>query len=174
MQQATSGDIADKTNGLLELKLESLTVYVSTNDLPNNVNVLNSKSKIKKFLHWFCSKFFNIVFTKDKINLSKTRIDTNSQNTNSQKLRKFCKWNNINLIINDNIKEEHLGIKKLNLDRKGISVFAKNLLNFIEENWFLSWFRDTCYENENVFNASIPTVSDAKISVISINQYLDF
>ena len=51
MQQPTSGDIADKTNGLLELKLELLTVYVSTNDLPNNVNVLNSKSKIKKFLH---------------------------------------------------------------------------------------------------------------------------
>ena len=45
MQQATSGDIADKTIGLLELKLESLTVYVSTNGLPNNVNVLNSKFK---------------------------------------------------------------------------------------------------------------------------------
>ena len=35
-------------------------------------------------------------------------------------------------INHDNVKENHLGVKKLHLNRKGNSVFAKNLLNFIE------------------------------------------
>ena len=32
------------------------------------------------------------------------------------------------------IKKEHLGIKKLHLDRKGNGIFAKSLLKFIEGN----------------------------------------
>ena len=57
------------------------------------------------------------------------------------------------------LKEEHLGIKKLHLNRKGI--FAKNLLNIIEGNWFLNPLRDTYNENENVSNALIATFLDA-------------
>ena len=49
--------------------------------------------------------------------------DTNSR------LKHFCNQKNIHLILNANIKEEHLGIKKLHLNRKGNSIFAKNLLN---------------------------------------------
>ena len=56
------------------------------------------------------------------------RADTNSQ------LKNFCKQKNIKLILNNNLKEEHLGIKKLHLNRKGNTVFARNLLNFIEGN----------------------------------------
>ena len=41
---------------------------------------------------------------------------------------------NIKLLSNDNIKEEHLGIKKFRRNRKVNSVFAKNLLNFIKGN----------------------------------------
>ena len=72
--------------------------------------------------------FSNIIVRKDKRNLEKARADTNSR------LKNFCRQKNINLIPNDNIKEEHLGVKKLHLNRKGNSVFAKNLLNFIEGN----------------------------------------
>ena len=56
------------------------------------------------------------------------RADTNSQ------LKNFCKQKNIKLILNNNLKEEHFGIKKLHLNRKGNTVFARNLLNFIEGN----------------------------------------
>ena len=49
---------------------------------------------------------------------------------------------------NDNIKEEHLGIQKLYLNRKGNSIFAKNLLNFIEGNWDISPLGDSYYESE--------------------------
>ena len=38
------------------------------------------------------------------------------------------------MILNDNINEEHRGIKKLHFNSKGNSVFARNLLNFIERN----------------------------------------
>ena len=72
--------------------------------------------------------FSNIIFRKDKKNLEKTRAGTNSQ------LKNFCRLKKINLIFNDNIKEEHLGIKKLHLNSKGYSIFAKNLLNVIVEN----------------------------------------
>ena len=35
-------------------------------------------------------------------------------------------------IDNGNIKESHLGMKKLHLNRKGNSFLAKNLLNYLE------------------------------------------
>ena len=72
--------------------------------------------------------FSSIIFRKDKKNLEKTRAGTNSR------LKEICWQKNLNLISNDNIKEEHLGIKKLHLNRKGNNIFAKNLLNFIEGN----------------------------------------
>ena len=52
------------------------------------------------------------------------------------------------MIFNDNIKEEHLGIKKLHLNNKGYSIFAKNLLNVIVENWDISPLGDSYYETE--------------------------
>ena len=72
--------------------------------------------------------FSNFIFRRDKRNLEKMRADINSR------LKNFSNQKNINLILNDNIKEEHLGIEKLHLNRKGNSVFAKNLLNFIVGN----------------------------------------
>ena len=63
---------------------------------------------------------------KDKKNLEKLRGDANSR------IKNYCSQKNLRLINHDNIKENHLGVKKLHLNRKGNSVFAKNLLNFIE------------------------------------------
>ena len=53
------------------------------------------------------------------------RVDTNSR------LKVFYNQKDINLIINENIKEEYLAIKKLNLNRKGNSVWQK----FIKFYW---------------------------------------
>ena len=53
------------------------------------------------------------------------------------------------MIFNDNIKEEHLGIKKLHLNSKGYSIFAKNLLNVIVEKWDIrNPLGDSYYETE--------------------------
>ena len=46
-------------------------------------------------------------------------------------------------------------IKKLHLNRKGDSIFAKDLLNFIEENWDISTLGDSYYVSENVSNTII-------------------
>ena len=73
--------------------------------------------------------FTKIIFTKDKRKIEeKLPLDTNSQ------LKNFCNQKNIKLILNGNLKQEHLGVNKLHLNRKGDSAFAKNLLNFIERN----------------------------------------
>ena len=129
---AISGDIVDKIDGVLEGKPESLIVHVGTNDLTNNVNLLNNiksiVNKVKTTSLDTVLSFSNIIIRRDKRNLEKMRADTNSR------LKNFCNQKNIHLILNDNIKENHLGIKKLHLNRKGNSIFAKNLLNIIEGN----------------------------------------
>ena len=70
--------------------------------------------------------FPNMIIRKDKKNLEKLRDDTNSR------LQNYFFQKNLRLVIHDNIKESHLGVKKLHPNRNGNNVFAKNLLNFIE------------------------------------------
>ena len=41
---------------------------------------------------------------------------------------------NLSFIDNSNLKEEHLGLKKLHLNRIGNSIFAKNFLSHLENN----------------------------------------
>ena len=80
--RATSGDIVDKVNDVLELKPESLIVRVGPNDLTNNVNILNNEvnnkvNKVKKTSSDTVLSFSNTICRRDKINLEKTRVDTN-------------------------------------------------------------------------------------------------
>ena len=46
------------------------------------------------------------------------------------------------------MKEEHLGVKKLHLNRIGNSIFAKSLSNFIEGNRDIRPLLDSYYESE--------------------------
>ena len=139
---------------VLKGKPESLIIHIGTHDLTNNINLLTNVKKIvnkvKKTSPDTVISFSDIVFRKDKKkNIEKTRADTKSR------LRNFYKQKNIKLILNDHLKEEHLGIKKLHWSRKGNTVFAKNLLNFIEGNSFLNPSGDTCNEVENVSNPQL-------------------
>ena len=58
-------------------------------------------------------------------------------------------------------KEKHLGIKKTHLNSKGVSIFDKNLLKFIEEDWDFSPLGDSYIEIENISNTSTTIVSNA-------------
>ena len=126
---ATSTDVVNKMDDILEDKLQSLIVHVGNNKLTNNVNLLNNVTKIvnktKKKSPNTAISFSNIIIRKDRNNLEKSCTDTNSR---------FCKQKNIGLIDNENLKENHLGIRKLRLNRKGNTPFAKNLLSFVESN----------------------------------------
>ena len=114
----------------MDQKPESLIVQVGTNDLTNEINILNNiktiVTKTKQKSPKTVLNFSNTIIHKDKKNLEKLRTDTNSR------LKNYYSQKNPRLINHDNIKKIHLGVKKLNLNRKGNSVFAKKLLNFIE------------------------------------------
>ena len=129
---ATSADIADKMDDILEEKPKSVIVHVGTNDLTNDINLLNNVKKIVKKTKKKSPStklcFSDIIVRKDKKNLEKPRADTNSR------LKNFCKQKNLGFIENSNLKDNHLAAKKLHLNRKGDSIFAKNLINFIEGN----------------------------------------
>ena len=127
---ATSEDILDEIEDTLKTHPDTLIVHARTNDLTKNINTLRSVKKL-------CEKakrippdtkivFSNVIYQKDRRNTDKQRIDTNAR------LKNFCNQKNIPLIDNGNIKEEHLGVKKLQLNRRGNSLFAKNILGFIE------------------------------------------
>ena len=102
------------------------------NDLTKNINTLRSAKKIcekaKRISPDTKIVFLNIIYRKDRRNIDKQRNDTNAR------LKNFCNQKNIPLIDNGNIKEEHLDVKTLHLIRRGNSLFAKNLLGFIEQN----------------------------------------
>ena len=68
---------------------------------------------------------------KNHISVVETKVSKNIIRGNFFRL--FCDQKNIPLIANGNIKEEHLGVKKLHLNKRGNSLFAKNLLGFIEQ-----------------------------------------
>ena len=74
--------------------------------------------------------FWNLVVQKDK----KKNSDKAALNTNAR-LRNFCKQKNIDYIDNTNIKEDHLGIKKFYLNKRGNSVFAQNLLRYLRSKY---------------------------------------
>ena len=130
---ATSTNNVENIDEILENQQpKSLIVHIGTNDLTNDVNLLNNVKKIvnktKKKSPNTVLTFSNIIVRKDKKNLEKLRTDTNTR------LKNYCAQKKLSLINHDNIKESHLGIKKLHLNRKGNSLFAKNLLSFIESN----------------------------------------
>ena len=127
---ATSNEIVKEFDDILEDQPQSLIVHIGANDLTNDVNHLNN---VKKIVNKSKKKnvkiaFSNIIIRKDRRNLEKSRADTNTR------LKNYCMQKNIGYIDNANLKENHLGVKKLHLIRKGNILFAKNLLNFIEGN----------------------------------------
>ena len=165
---ATSTDILTKNDDALDKKPESNIIHVDTNDLTNDVNLLSNVKKIgsktSRTSPNTSLSLSNIIFRKDKRNIEKTRADTNSR------LNNFCKGKNITLLSNDNFKKEHLGVKKLHLNIKGNSIFAKNLLQFIEGDWDFSPLEDSYTETEHVRNISTTIVLNA-ISTLQENSW---
>ena len=125
---ATTEDILSAVAESLKTNPDTLIVHVDTKDLTKstNWNVKKICEKVKRISPGTKTGFSNIIYRKEKGNIEKQRIDTNSR------LKNFCSQKNISLIDISNIWEEHLGVRKLHLNRKGNSLFAKNPLGFIE------------------------------------------
>ena len=102
----------------------------------NGINSLNSVKEIVKKVKQTSpntkTAFTSLITTKDKNNLDKKVQDENNR------LKNYCSQTNIEYIENNNIKEEHLGQKKLHLlkeVRKYYYVIANNLLKFLRSNF---------------------------------------
>ena len=69
--------------------------------------------------------FSSVILCKDIKDISKKVGETN------QRLKNYCKQKNIDFVDNSNIIEEHLGSKKLQLNKRCNSILAKNILKFL-------------------------------------------
>ena len=128
----TSDKIVEKLDDLIKDKPNDLVIDIGTNNLTNNVKkILNNVKKILKKVSANAPStnlaFSSIIVRKDKRNIEKSIADTNAR------LKNFCMQKGIEFINNNNIKENFLGKKKLHLGQRDNSVFAKNLLKYI--NW---------------------------------------
>ena len=121
--------LLDDLDNLIKYQPESVIIHAGTNDSTNGINLLNNGKKIVKELTTKLPKvkiaFSELITRKDKKNLDKNVTETN------KRLKNYCRQKDIDYIDNSNITEDSLGIKKLHLNRKGNSFFAKNLLKYL-------------------------------------------
>ena len=66
-----------------------------------------------------------MITTKDKKDLDRKVQDINNR------IKNYCMQTNLDYIKNNNIKEEHLGNKRLHYNKKGNTAFANNLLEYL-------------------------------------------
>ena len=125
----TSKTILDDVHILVADKQDFILVPVGTNDITKGINSLNSKKKIVKKVKQTSPNtkvsFSSLITRKDKKDLDKKVQDVNNR------LKNYCTQTNLDYIENNNIKEEHLGNKKLHLNKKGNTVFANKLLKYL-------------------------------------------
>ena len=119
--------------------------YAGTNCITEEINSWNSVKKIvKKVKQTFPNTkvvLSNQITRNDKKDLDKKMQDVNNR------LKNYCMQTKLDYIEKNNIKEEHLGNKKLHLNKKRNTVFANNLLKYLRAafwnvdfaNCFLEW-----------------------------------
>ena len=128
----TSATILENIYQLVKSKPDCLIVHAGTIDLVNGTNLLNQAKKIVKLVKKV-SQNSKIVFPSIIIRKDQKNIDKNVSQVNSY-LKYYCKQKNIDFIDNGNLKEEHLGQKKLHLNKKGNSILANNILKYLRSN----------------------------------------
>ena len=73
--------------------------------------------------------FSSLIVQTEKTNIDKGVLDTNAM------LRNFCNQKNMDYIDNTNIKEDHLGIKTLHLNKRDNLVFTQNLIRVLRSKY---------------------------------------
>ena len=116
-------EIVEKLDNIIKDKPDDLVIHIGTNDLMNNVKLLNNVKKILKKVSANAPStnlaFSSIIVRKDIRNIEKSIVDTTAR------LKKFSMQRGIGCTNNNNIKEDFRGKKKLYLDQRG------NLLKYI-------------------------------------------
>ena len=124
----TGKKIVEELDALVADKPDCLIVHAGTNDITNGINSLNCAKKIIKKVKQISPNtkvvFLGLITRKDKKDLDKKAVEVNSRlkNLSAQK---------IDFMDNTNINEEHVGNKKLHLNKRGNTVLANNLLKYL-------------------------------------------
>ena len=129
---ATNNSIAKTKKFHCMKSHDFLIVHTGTDDLTNTTNLLNNvrktHKKVKQVSLEMRIAFLNIIDEKDKQqNIDKSRMDTNGR------LKNFFKQKDMDHINNGNLSEDHSGVKTLDLNKRGNSIFTKKLLAYIEQ-----------------------------------------
>ena len=78
----------------------------------------------------------------------------------NNRLKNYCLQTNIDYIKNNNIKEKHLGKKKLRLNNRGSTIFANNLLKILRSNLCDVEFLNCFVESEEYKSERLDVLSD--------------
>ena len=111
--------------------------------------------EVKKVSHNTKIAFSSIVTCKDRQNIDKKVLEVNSH------LKNYCRQKNIDFIDNNNIKEEHLGVKKLHLNKRGNSVLASNILKYLRSTFRNGHNDSNCLRIKSVEHISELSESNA-------------
>ena len=119
----TSATILENINQLVKSKPDRLIVHAGANDLVKRTNLLNQAKKlvkqVKKVSQYAKIVFSRIITRKDRKNINKKVSQVKSN------LKNYCNPKNVDFIDNGNLKEEHLGQKKLHLSiNKGLYLLS--------------------------------------------------
>ena len=125
----TGEKIVQELDALVADKPDCLIVHAGTNDTTNGINSLNFAKKVINKVKQISPNTkvvtSSLITRKDMKDLNNKVVEVNSR------LKNFCSQKNIDFIDYTNIKEEHLGNKKLHLNKTGNTVLAYNLLKYL-------------------------------------------
>ena len=115
--------------GHVRQKPDVVVVHAGTNDITRKTNYLKNVKTMVKELRGDSPKtkiVFSSLFQRYDIENGENLVDDINL-----RLKNYCKQQNIGFIDNSNITKDFLGKKKLHPSIKGSSIFAKNILNFL-------------------------------------------
>ena len=116
----TSEKGLEEIENLVADKADCIIIHAGRNDITNGINSLNSVKNIVKDVKKSSPNtklvFSSILLRKDKKVISTKMTDINSR------LKNYCQQKHLDFIDDSNMLEEHLGKRKLHLNKRGNSV----------------------------------------------------
>ena len=129
---ATTLDVKDFIKPIVRRKPDLIIIHAGTNDLKDdNVNTAETLTEIFEAAR-DVSPETEIVMSSVITRQDKPGIPKRVKNLNKA-IVEVCEKFNITIMSNSNIGGECLSSKKLHLNQKGNSVFARNFLKFISD-----------------------------------------
>ena len=164
----TSEKILDNIDEIVKNKPDCLIIHAGTNDLTYGINLLNQAKKIVKQVKKV-SQNTKIVFSSIAIRKDRKYIDKKVAEVNSH-LKNYCNQKNIDYIDNSNIKEDHLGVKKLHLNKKGNSVLAKNFLKYLRSSFSYVSTNSSCSLENVKYTSELSEPNDEDVIFKSLRD----